>query len=634
MLLVPSSGAAGKPITFGAYGSGANPMISGADLLAGFAPESVGVFVAYYAGVSVEPKQVFENGSRYSKKDSKTALVPGSFYWDSSGNRVYLRTSGDNSPSGYIIEASQRIYAIQISGKSFLNFENLTTGWTYGSGINIIRTLSHLNFTGILSQYNYKDGLGSWAVGADIIDNVTIDSCEFAYNLVNGATAQGACSNWHVLRNKFHDNILPPHPTEWGGGFYAHQQDDKRSTNLILEQNEAYNNHIYPEGAGLWFDHVGAGCVMRYNHSHHNDGAGLLIEGSDGVVVFANVSHDNGKNGLSISNHCSSNLVYNNTFYNNHVTNINLSGAETGDPGGFINNVVRNNIAFGGGMILNCTWGAENDGTNGSGNVYEYNALGPEAAKFIQWGGAFKSTYAAWETAYGGRTYSVETDPMFTNASGGDFTLRATSLCIDAGADLGPSYSTALMPGSSWPTNVMTGNQYGTGQWWEIGAYLFTGGGSPPGTPTPTPTPTPTRTPTPTPTPTRPPTATLFYPLTPCRVLDTRDATGPLGGPALAAGATRRFTVLTMPSTCRIPLGAKTLSVNLTATSPTANGELRVFPGNLSSTATSAISFNAGRTRANNAHVLLATDGTGSFKVQNNSNGTVHLIVDINGYYQ
>jgi hypothetical protein len=46
------------------------------------------------------------------------------------------------------------------------------------------------------------------------------------------------------------------------------------------------------------------------------------------------------------------------------------------------------------------------------------------------------------------------------------------------------------------------------------------------------------------------------------------------------------------------------------------------------------MSFNAARARANNAHVLLATDGTGSFKVQNNSAGTVQFILDVNGYYK
>ena len=34
-----------------------------------------------------------------------------------------------------------------------------------------------------------------------------------------------------------------------------------------------------------------------------------------------------------------------------------------------------------------------------------------------------------------------------------------------------------------------------------------------------------------------------YYTLTPCRVIDTREAAGPWGGPALAAGATRAFAI-------------------------------------------------------------------------------------------
>ena len=34
-----------------------------------------------------------------------------------------------------------------------------------------------------------------------------------------------------------------------------------------------------------------------------------------------------------------------------------------------------------------------------------------------------------------------------------------------------------------------------------------------------------------------------FYPLTPCRVADTRNAAGPLGGPSVAAGTSRAFPV-------------------------------------------------------------------------------------------
>src|SRR6185437_13264791 len=46
-------------------------------------------------------------------------------------------------------------------------------------------------------------------------------------------------------------------------------------------------------------------------------------------------------------------------------------------------------------------------------------------------------------------------------------------------------------------------------------------------------------------------TAMAFYPMTPCRLVDTRLATGPLGGPSLIATATRNFSLLSSP--CNIP---------------------------------------------------------------------------------
>ena len=38
-------------------------------------------------------------------------------------------------------------------------------------------------------------------------------------------------------------------------------------------------------------------------------------------------------------------------------------------------------------------------------------------------------------------------------------------------------------------------------------------------------------------------TALTFYPITPCRILDTRNPQGPFGGPVLAAGATRSLSI-------------------------------------------------------------------------------------------
>ena len=54
-----------------------------------------------------------------------------------------------------------------------------------------------------------------------------------------------------------------------------------------------------------------------------------------------------------------------------------------------------------------------------------------------------------------------------------------------------------------------------------------------------------------------------FYPLTPCRVADTRNPSGALGEPEMSAGQTRAFPILS--SNCNIPSTAEAYSFNVTA---------------------------------------------------------------------
>jgi hypothetical protein len=124
------------------------------------------------------------------------------------------------------------------------------------------------------------------------------------------------------------------------------------------------------------------------------------------------------------------------------------------------------------------------------------------------------------------------------------------------------------------------------------------------------------------------PVASSFHPLTPCRVLDTRD---PSDGPVLAAAGLRMFTVV---GACGVPAQAKAIVSNLTVVGAEAEGSLKVIGGHLTATTTSSINFTTARARANNAIVQLATDGSGTISVINNSMGTVHFILDVSGYFQ
>jgi hypothetical protein len=122
-----------------------------------------------------------------------------------------------------------------------------------------------------------------------------------------------------------------------------------------------------------------------------------------------------------------------------------------------------------------------------------------------------------------------------------------------------------------------------------------------------------------------------FFVLAPCRLLDTRvDSGAGAAAPILEAGQRRVFAV---PGACGIPSGAQAISGNLTVVGAAALGDIRITGGHLASTLTSALSIPLARARANNAIIQLATDGSGTIAVANDSAGTVHFILDVNGYF-
>lgn len=129
-----------------------------------------------------------------------------------------------------------------------------------------------------------------------------------------------------------------------------------------------------------------------------------------------------------------------------------------------------------------------------------------------------------------------------------------------------------------------------------------------------------------------PPRPSAFFALTPCRVLDTREASGPTAGaPALAAGARRVFR---MSGKCGIPADAKALSINVTVTRTGAAGDIKVTPADQLTALSSTLSFSAGRTRASTTLMRLPADGSGTIAATNTAPAAVDLIVDVNGFFR
>ena len=124
------------------------------------------------------------------------------------------------------------------------------------------------------------------------------------------------------------------------------------------------------------------------------------------------------------------------------------------------------------------------------------------------------------------------------------------------------------------------------------------------------------------------PVALQFVPLPPCRVVDTRQANGPFGGPAIAGGTSRDFAIPQGPCP-NIPTNAAAYSLNVTAVPHGRLGYLSAWPTGFTRPQTSLMNSFDGRTKADAAILAAGQSSSVSFYVTD----TADLILDINGYY-
>lgn len=113
-----------------------------------------------------------------------------------------------------------------------------------------------------------------------------------------------------------------------------------------------------------------------------------------------------------------------------------------------------------------------------------------------------------------------------------------------------------------------------------------------------------------------------FVPLSPSRVLDTRDGTGGAAGPVQGR--------ITLDLTTTVPATATAVVLNLTGVAPTAATHIRVSPDEYNVPSASILNLVPGETRANQITVLLGPDRR--LHLHNNA-GAVHLLADLAGYY-
>ncbi|HUO30027.1 MAG TPA: hypothetical protein VMU80_12475 [Bryobacteraceae bacterium] len=127
-------------------------------------------------------------------------------------------------------------------------------------------------------------------------------------------------------------------------------------------------------------------------------------------------------------------------------------------------------------------------------------------------------------------------------------------------------------------------------------------------------------------------TGLAFYPLTPCRIADTRSTggsgkTGAFGPPYLAGGSTRDFPIPS--SSCDVPSTAQAYSLNVTVVPHKPLAQLTVWPAGVTMPPTLTLAASAGQIVASAAITAAGTGGAISVYAGSDTD----VILDINGYF-
>lgn len=462
-LTVDFSGTEGNEVTVGAYGSGADPIITGTELVTGWTVDSGSRYKASRATATYAILLDGEHpaGGQYLPEANAAAVTEDNeWYWDDGDDLLYLYSSGGDpndvwqSPG---VEAMVNDYGIWLYQCSWIIVEDFDV---YGCERS--------------------------ALLYDGCSNVIVQDCELhhggQYNTQPDATEshvvvfQGNADGNTLRRSKVHHGRLH-------GVFWYH------GDNNVIEDCEVYDN-IYSNLDHQSTGGTATGNTIRYNKiyfssSHTVDAAQsvsgnqIFMEGADcdNLYIYANVIFDNDPNIDHPVIHQDSGTDPDNIYIYNNTT--------VGDWAVYSSNqvTIKNNIGYfksGSSASVLIRYSAGTGNKTVDGNCW-YRASG----NLISTNGT-TYTVAQWNTyvsATGFDTNGQYADPLFRDEANDDYALAPDSPCRTTGEDLGTGLYYTVLPSSKWTDSVVPANPDGYGQWpqgcyQDVSFTVTVGGGS------------------------------------------------------------------------------------------------------------------------------------------------------------
>ena len=406
---------------------------------------------------------VYINGVFLKQVASKAEVVPGTFYVDSTNDKLYI----GNNPTGKTVEATalERAFGMGTSdtanpsdtvirGLGFAHYADMAIG------IGAPRvTLENNTFV-----WNGEQGVSLWGESngtLGISTDAIVRGNTFSYNGRNGLWGDRAHRMLLEYNKLSYNNVERFSTSHDGAGVKVLRTDGLTWRNNFVEHNFA---------TGMWADISSSNAKIVHNTSRYNHSAGIYFEVSHKAIIAANVVYGN-STGIHVSN-SSSVRVYNNTLDANgtdlrikDTTRDNTNAKEIAAGNTWIarNNDVKNNIFSNVTKNDTALFDASNCGTNEASalmiSAADYNAYyrtvsstPPIAIKWSLGSGKCRIGYpsvAAFNSATGYEAHALVIDnvapnPFFVDPANGNYHLKPGSPAIGRGDVLPPDIAQAI----------------------------------------------------------------------------------------------------------------------------------------------------------------------------------------------
>ncbi len=433
-LTVGQSGTDGHPITYTAYGEGALPKFYGSTQVSAWTDEGSNI---WYATCDADPLSVwFVNADGTIHWGEAQALKAGldaeyEWWWDDPNNRLYVYAASDPDARYTSIEKSTLTDGINLSGKDYITISYLDISF-FGTGTDpagIFNQSAYAEYPVI--EYCNIHHIGRLAADPNPQGNGILlkntNNALVRYNTVYHTGRRGICIFSDGATHTSNNNVIEHNTVRNSAhaGIDIFLGDDSAQVDgTIIRFNTIYLDDNYHEGFASGFNVHGillqtgavtpklTNSLVCYNLIYNLTEAGISPKGCNGVGI------------------------YNNTVYGYHADAAWAPGIVLyGDSAAHANNAVtiKNNICSGnlGGALYvygtNTNTVSDNNCWDGGAGTYVYNV-----------GTSYHSDdQAAYRAATGWDANGLWEDPDFTDAEGRDFSLKSTSPCINAGADVG-----------------------------------------------------------------------------------------------------------------------------------------------------------------------------------------------------